>query len=73
MAAKANLQEGRYGVIEVPAVEMNWKSILGSFTATKYREKIAQEMGDFYKYYEQLKAILNRRHVLCLMEYSEIK
>ena len=73
VAAKANLQEGRYGVIEVPAVEMNWKSILGSFTATKYREKIAQEMGDFYKYYEQLKAILNRRHVLCLMEYSEIK
>ncbi len=47
--------------------------MLGSFVSTKYRQQMAQEMGDFYKYFEQLKAILNRHHVLCLMEYTEIR
>ncbi len=73
VAAKAKLQEGRYGVVEAPEVTMNWKSMLGSFVSTKYRQQMAQEMGDFYKYFEQLKAILNRHHVLCLMEYTEIR
>ena len=73
VAAKAKLQEGRYGVIEAPEVTMNWKSMLGSIVSTKYRQQMAQEMGDFYKYFEQLKSILNRHHVLCLMEYTEIR
>ena len=73
VAAKANLKEGDYGVVEAPDIVMNWKTMLGSFASTKYRQQMAQEMGDFYKYFEQLKAILNRHHVLCLMEYTEIR
>ena len=73
VAAKADLKEGSYDVIEAPEIVMNWKTMLGSFASTKYRQHMAQEMGDFYKYFEQLKAILNRHHVLCLMEYTEIR
>ena len=73
VAQKAGLAQDRYGVVTAPAIEMNWRSMLSSFASQKVEERLKEEMGLFYEYYDQLQAILNRRHVLCLMEYSEIK
>ncbi len=73
VAQKAGLANDRYGVITAPAIEMTWRTMLTSFASQKAQQKLQKEMGIFYEFYEQLQAILNRRHVLCLMQYSEIK
>ena len=73
VAQKAGLAQDRYGVLTAPAIEMNWRTMLSSFASMKVQQKLQEEMGLFYEYYDQLQAILNRRHVLCLMPYSEIK
>ena len=37
------------------------------------QEQLKRQMGIFYTYYEELQAILNRQHVLCLMPPIEIR
>ena len=73
VAQKAGLGADNFGVITAPAIEMNWRTMLTSFASMKMETRLKEEMGVFYEYYHQLQAMLNRQHVLCLMEYSEIK
>ncbi len=73
VARKTNLKTGYYLVQEYPVVEMDFTNFINLYGTAKYEAKMKEEMGIFYRYYEQTRQLLGRKHILCLMEPVEIK
>lgn len=72
VAKQAKLKEGNYAVIDYPDAEMSFMEMFGSMYSMKQNRELRERMGMFYTYYEQLETILNRDHLLCIMEPIEI-
>ncbi len=73
VAKKANLNDGYYQVQEYPNDELDVRKFMKLYSTQLYAKEMQDQMGLFYQYFEQTRAILNRDHVLCLMEPMEIK
>ena len=73
VAKKANLNDGYYQVQEYPNDELDVLKFMKLYSTQLYAKEMQDQMGLFYQYFEQTRAILNRDHVLCLMEPMEIK
>ncbi len=72
VAKQAKLKEGNYAVIDYPDAEMSFMEMFGYMYSMKQNRELRERMGMFYTYYEQLETILNRDHLLCIMEPIEI-
>lgn len=73
VAKRAGLNDGYYLVKEYPNDDLNLRKLLKLFSTQLQTKELQEQMGMFYQYFEQTHAILNRDHVLCLMEPLEIK
>ena len=73
VAKKAGLKDGKYKTQNYPSLQEEWTSLLGSVMKTNYEMKAQKEMGMFYTYYQELSQVLNRHHILCLMEPIDLK
>lgn len=68
VATKAGLKEGKYKSQNYPALEPSWRDMLSQYMTMQYESKLQGEMGVLYEYHKQLMQILNRDHILCLLE-----
>ncbi|MBO7609330.1 MAG: signal peptide peptidase SppA [Muribaculaceae bacterium] len=68
VAKKAGLKEGKYKSQNYPAIEPNWRDIFSQYMTMHYEAKLKGEMGVFYEYHKKLMNILNRDHILCILE-----
>jgi protease IV len=73
VANKAGLKEGSYKTVIYPKADDSWQALLNQYASTKYEQKLQNNMGMFYQYYDEVKEVLGRKRVLCLMEPFEIK
>jgi len=73
VAKKANIDEDRIKTQNYPTLESPWSGMMGNYLTMRTQRQLREEAGPFYTYYEQLREILNRNHVLCLMEPIEIQ
>ncbi|MDO4510984.1 MAG: signal peptide peptidase SppA [Bacteroidales bacterium] len=72
-AKKVGLKDGYYSVECYPSAEQGMKELFQRYMHARATEQMKREMGVFYTYYEQVQAMLNRRHILCLLPVSELK
>ncbi|MBR6284878.1 MAG: signal peptide peptidase SppA [Muribaculaceae bacterium] len=68
VAQKAGLKEGKYKTQNYPALTEDWRQMLSMFMQQQYEAKLRGEMGILYEYHKALMQMLNRDHLLCLME-----
>lgn len=73
VAKKAGLKEDKYKVVTAPVTDDSFWALMAQARVMAVRHEMQQEMGLFYTAYEQLQLIMNRHHVLCLMEPLEIR
>lgn len=70
---KAGLKDGDIKTQNYPAVETDWRAMLDKLMAQQYEARLQGEMGFLYQWHKELQTILNRHHVLCLMENGKIE
>jgi len=56
-----------------PVLDDQWTSLLEGYMMSRYQARMQREMGVLYDWHQQLQAIVNRDHVLCLMPMAEIR
>lgn len=62
-----------YYVKEYPTTASKWERMLQRFIDEQTEAKMRQELGVLYDYHKEVKKVLNRQSVLCLMDPIEIK
>lgn len=72
VAKQAKLKDGEYAAVDYPNAEMSFMDMFSTMYSIRQENELRQRMGLFYTSYEQLRAILGRERVLCLMEPIEI-
>lgn len=72
-AKKAKIDKVDYKTQNYPTPSNRFQEILDEYMAQQYEAKMQGEMGFLYEYHKHLQRILNRDHVLCIMETSVIK
>lgn len=73
VARAVKLNDGYYEVKAYPETQVSFVKLFQQYAQYRNQEQLKRQMGIFYTYYEELQAILNRQHVLCLMPPIEIR
>lgn len=68
VAEKAAIKDGKIKTFSYPTVEDQFMRMFGQYAALREQEKMRERMGLFYDYYIEAQRIMQRKHVLCLME-----
>ena len=72
-ANKAKLKDGKYETQYYPQAKSNWEKMLEDYMVSRYEARLQGEMGMLYEYHKYITSLMNRDHVLCIMEKPVIK
>ena len=73
VAKQAKLKADSYEVQNYPGTEDKWQKMLKNYMVMQYEQQLQGEMGFLYEYHKQLTRMLNRDHILCIMEIPTIQ
>ncbi len=71
VAKSAGLKDGDYSTQNYPAPADEFQTFMDMIN-TRSEARMQQEMGFFYEYYKQVMGLLNRDHMLCIMEQQVV-
>ncbi|MBQ4367651.1 MAG: signal peptide peptidase SppA [Muribaculaceae bacterium] len=73
VANKANLKKDKYKTQNYPDLKDDWRALFNGMMMSVTQKRMRNDLGDLYDYYNELKAIVERQHILCLMQPVELQ